>query len=253
MYIDSHAHLSEPPLLEHVEGVMGRARAAKIERIVNICTHPQALVDGLLLAASHPEIVNVGCVPPHDVETQKESDFLFFAEAARAGKLVAIGETGLDYHYEHLPRALQQETLRRYLSLAKECALPLVFHCRDAFQDLFAIADEHKLRESAVLHCFTGTSEEALGVLERGWYLSFSGILTFKKSGALREIAKAAPLSQIVIETDAPFLAPQTRRGELNEPSYLLETAACLAEIKQMPLEEVAKATKNNAITLFGL
>ncbi|HAB99671.1 MAG TPA: TatD family deoxyribonuclease [Parachlamydiales bacterium] len=253
MYIDSHAHLSEPPLLPHIADIMQRARAAQISRIVNICTHPQALIDGLLLSQSYPEIVNAGCIPPHDVVTQGSSDFSFFADAARSGKLVAVGETGLDYHYEELPRALQHETLKKYLTLALECDLPVVFHCREAFADLFALTDEYYLNRPAVLHCFTGTAEEALGVFQRGWYLSFSGIATFKKSQALRDVAKSAPLSQILIETDAPYLAPQTHRGKQNEPAYLVETAACLADAKGMPLQEIAKITAENAQRLFGL
>jgi hydrolase, TatD family len=251
MYIDSHAHLSEPPLLPHISEIMQRARHAGISKIVNICTHPQALIDGLLLSSSYPEIVNAGCIPPHDVETQGASDFSFFAEAARSGKLVAVGETGLDYHYEDIPRSLQHAALKQYLALAIECDLPVVFHCREAFSDLFAFADEHFPNRPAVLHCFTGTAEEALGVFQRGWYLSFSGILTFKKSRVLRDIAKIAPLLQILIETDAPFLAPQAHRGKQNEPAYLVETAACLAEVKQVPLEEIAHATAENARRLF--
>jgi TatD DNase family protein len=253
MYIDSHAHLSEPPLLPHISEIMQRARRVGISKIVNICTHPQALIDGLLLSGLYPEIVNAGCIPPHDVETQGLSDFTLFAEAARSGKLVAVGETGLDYHYEHLPRSLQHAALKQYLALGIECDLPVVFHCREAFSDLFSLTDEHFSNRSAMLHCFTGTAEEALGVLQRGWYLSFSGILTFKKSELLRDIAKTAPLSQILIETDAPFLAPQTHRGEQNEPAYLVETAACLAELKQVSLEEIAHATTENARRFFRL
>lgn len=252
MYTDSHAHLSEPPLLPLIAEVMARAKAAQISRIVNVCTHPKALEDGLLLSARYPEIVNAGCIPPHDVETQGKDDFEVFAKAARDGKLVAIGETGLDYHYEHLPRELQISELKKYLALAIECDLPAIFHCREAFSDLFRIADEVYPNRPAMLHCFTGTAEEAEQVLERGWYLSFSGILTFKKSLALQEIAKKASLSQILIETDAPFLAPQTKRGKLNEPAYLVETAECLAQLKGASLQEIAKATSDNALRLFS-
>lgn len=251
MYIDSHAHLSAPPLLPLISEVMAHARAAEISQIVNICTHPKALEEGLRLAGAYPEIVNAGCIPPHDVEREQEASFEVFAEAARVGKLVAVGETGLDYHYEHSPRALQIAALKQYLSLAIECDLPVIFHCREAFSDLFKITDEHYPNRPAVLHCFTGTAEEAKGVLERGWYLSFSGILTFKKSLALQEIAKMAPLSQILIETDAPFLAPQTKRGKLNEPAYLVETAACLASLKGISLQEVAILSSRNARDLF--
>jgi TatD DNase family protein len=251
MYIDSHAHLSAPPILPLMEGIIQRARQVNIIKIVNICTHPEALREGIALASLYPEIVNAGSTTPHDVEREGESAFSIFAEAARLGHLVAVGETGLDYHYEHSPKELQKIFLIRYLELALECHLPVIFHCRDAFSDLFSVTDAHYKGGSAVLHCFTGTIEEAEQVIERGWYLSLSGILTFKKSQMLREVAKKIPLSQILIETDAPYLAPQSHRGQMNEPSYLPATAACLAEAKGLSLDEVARATSENAKRFF--
>lgn len=251
MYVDSHAHLSESPLLEKMEELIFRARLAKITRIVNVCTNLDALQNGFLLAEKYPEIVNIGCTPPHDVEQEGESSFEEFASAAKKNRLKAIGETGLDYHYEHSPKSLQHIFFKKYLALAIECDLPVVFHCRKAFSDLFAITDEHYPRKSAMLHCFTGDKEEALAVLKRGWMLSFSGILTFKKSQALQEIAKMAPLSQILIETDAPYLAPQSHRGQTNEPAFLVETAKFLADLKGAPLAEIAEATSENAKRFF--
>src|SRR5690606_22155465 len=191
---------------------------------------------------------------PHDVEKEGEEAFPLFAEAARTGKLAAVGETGLDYFYAGLNRELQKQYLKRYLHLALECDLPVIFHCREAFADLFAITDEeYKKGAPAVLHCFTGTIEEAEQVLARGWHLSFSGIVTFKKSQALREVAKRVPLSQLLIETDTPYLAPQSKRGHPNEPSYVIETARYIAEAKGVSLEAVAAATFENAARLFEL
>jgi TatD DNase family protein len=163
-----------------------------------------------------------------------------------------VGETGLDYHYEHLPKAVQKECLSRYLALAVETALPVIFHCRNAFEDLFSITDTEYPRHSpAILHCFTGTLDEATEVIKRGWHLSLSGIVTFKKSDSLREVAKIIPLSQLLIETDTPFLAPQTQRGKPNEPSFLPEIALCIAAVKGIDVEEVARATSENAKRLF--
>lgn len=250
MYTDSHAHLSSDLFLES-ESLIRRAVAAKVSRIVNICTDIASLQNGLILAKTHPELVNVGATTPHDVEKEGEVAFPEFEKAAKSNLLVAIGETGLDYHYEHSPKKLQQSFLQRYLKLALETDLPVVFHCREAFHDLFAITDEHYKNKPAILHCFTGNAEEALGVLERGWMISFSGILTFKKSVELREIAKAAPLSQILIETDSPYLAPQSHRGKRNEPAFVIETAKCLAELKNLPLETIAEATTSNANKFF--
>ena len=163
-----------------------------------------------------------------------------------------VGETGLDYHYAHSPKEVQQRFLKKYLLLAAETGLPVIFHCREAFTDLFALVDaEYPKKAPAILHCFTGTLEEAEKVLERGWYLSLSGIVTFKKSEALREVAKRVPLSQLLIETDAPYLAPHSRRGKPNEPSFLVETAACIAQAKGVPVEEIALASASNAKKLF--
>ena len=252
-YIDSHAHLSGEALFSESESIIKRALVAGIEQIVNICTDVESLRKGLMLSEKYPEVVNVGCTTPHDVEKEGESAFSAFADAARSGHLKAIGETGLDYHYLHSAREIQKNFLKKYLALAIECDLPVVFHCREAFEDLFAITDEIYLGKPAVLHCFTGTADEANEVIRRGWMISFSGILTFKKSESLREIAKKAPLSQILIETDAPYLAPQSQRGKTNEPSFLPETAACLAAAKGISLSEVARATADNARQFFRL
>lgn len=253
MYTDSHAHLSSPSVLPHIDRIMERAKKEKVERMINICTDPETLKNGLLLSAKYPEILNAGSTTPHDVEKEGESAFSNFANAARGGQLIAVGETGLDYYYEHSPKRLQQDFLKRYLLLALECSLPVIFHCREAFADLFAITDECYRNGPAVLHCFTGTMEEAEKVFSRGWCLSFSGIVTFKKSQWLRDIAQIAPLSQILIETDTPYLAPQKHRGQQNEPSFLPETAACLAQAKNLTVEEIAIATTMNANKFFRM
>lgn len=253
-YFDSHAHLSAPEVLPQIDGIMVRAQVAKVARILNICTDPASLEQGLRLAKRYPQIQNAGSTTPHDVEQEGESAFPLFMEAARAGELSAIGETGLDYHYENLNRELQKKYLVRYLHLALECKLPVIFHCREAFQDLFDMTDaEYRPGAPAVLHCFTGTPEEAEQVFARGWHLSLSGIVTFKKSEALREVARMAPLSQLLIETDTPYLAPQSKRGRPNEPAFLPETAALISAVKGLPEAEVAKATFDNAARLFPL
>ena len=246
-FADSHAHLTSPELCADADAIVRRAEAAQVTRILNICTGRASLSAGLALAERHPSVRNSGATTPHDVEKDGEADFPIFAEAARAGKLAAIGETGLDYHYEHSPKALQRQFLIRYLQLALDCSLPVIFHCRDAFADLYAITDEHyRAGSPAILHCFTGTAAEAEESLRRGWFISFSGIITFKKSEALREVVRIVPLSQMLIETDAPYLAPQSRRGQVNEPAFLPETARLIAQIKQVSVEEVAQATSQN-------
>jgi TatD DNase family protein len=253
-FFDSHAHLSSSDVLPQIEAVMMRANIAGVSKIVNICTDPATLREGLALEQRFPQIKNAGATPPHDVEQEGEEAFSLFAEAARMKKLIAIGETGLDYHYKELNPQVQKHFLKRYLHLALECNLPVIFHCREAFADLFAVTDgEYRKGAPAILHCFTGTLEEAEEVLARGWYLSLSGIVTFKKSDTLREVAKRAPLKQLLIETDTPYLAPQSKRGKQNEPSFLPETAQCIALAKGISVEEVARATFENASRVFQM
>lgn len=233
---------------------MQRAQQAQVNRIVNICTDPETLKRGFDLEKRYPIIRNAGATTPHDVEKEGEEAFEVFERAAKEGLLVAIGETGLEYYYKELDREIQKKFLIRYLRLAQETKLPVIFHCREAFRDLFAIADgEYPKELPAILHCFTGSREEAEGVISRGWYLSFSGIVTYKRSEALRDVARWAPLDRILIETDSPYLAPQTKRGKENEPSYILETAKVVAESKGIDLEAVAQASFENGCKLFRM
>lgn len=247
--IDSHAHLTTADLAGDLEQILVRAYEAGVEAIVNICTTVDEMERGLALAAAHPWIYNVASTTPHDVETRGEAEFAAFAKAARQKKLVAVGETGLDYYYEHAPRGLQQTFLKRYGALAQECGLPLVIHCREAFADLFSLLDQ----DNVLLHCFTGTLEEAREVIRRGWMLSLSGIVTFKKSAELREVAREVPLEQLLIETDTPYLAPGKWRGKRNEPAYLVETAHVIAQERGMSLEALSAATAANTRRFFNL
>lgn len=252
--IDSHAHLSDDRFLDDVDEVIERALSADVEKIVNICTDLATLERGILLANRYPEqIYNAAAIPPHTVAEEGESSWPFMERAARSGELVAIGETGLDYYYEHSPRELQREFLCRYLELARALTLPVVIHCRDAFDDFFEILDTQYSDVKGVLHCFTGTLEESRGMVERGWSLSLSGIVTFKRSEELREVARTVPLDRLLIETDSPYLAPQLRRGKRNEPAYLAEVAQVVADVRALSVEEVVARTSANAAALFGI
>lgn len=258
-WIDSHAHLTTPSLLPIAEELLVRAAHSGICAVINICTDARSLQEGLALA-KRPlpvKVYNVASTTPHDVDKEGEALFPLMAKAAREGALVAVGETGLDYYYEHSPKELQKAFLRRYLHLALECHLPVVIHCREAFADFFEILDAEYRMQGAwapgVLHCFTGSLQEAHEVLRRGWYLSLSGIVTFKKSELLRQVAQAVPLDHLLIETDAPYLAPQSHRGKVNEPSFLPEIGSLIANVKGIAPEEVAFATSQNARRLFGI
>lgn len=253
---DSHAHLTGGQLYQQADAIVQRAEKAGVTRIVNICTDLASLERGLSLAKRCPPVVNAAATTPHDVEKEGESVFDLMAAPARSGELVAVGETGLDYFYEHSNREIQKTFLRRYLKLALETDLPVIIHCREAFADFFQILDEDYTQDGrhapGVLHCFTGTMHEAEEVLKRGFFLSLSGIVTYKKSQALREVAKMVPLQQLLIETDAPFLAPQSHRGQVNEPAYLIDTCQVVAAVKGVLVAEVAAATYANAERLFG-
>ena len=250
MFIDAHAHLTCDGVFEEIEPMLTRAKEAKVGKVINICTDKLTLERGIALAEKHSNVFNVGATTPHDVEKEGELYFSDFEKAAKGGKLVAIGETGLDYFYEHSNRELQQDFFKRYLALANACNLPVVIHCRDAFDDLFKIADEH-CRTPLMLHCFTGTLKEANQGVDRGWLISISGIATFKKSQELRDVIKELPLDHLVVETDTPYLAPQSRRGKQNEPSFVVEIAETIATVKNLTLQEVATITTGNATRFF--
>ena len=240
--IDSHAHLGDEAFDPDLEEVIARAKEAGLTHIVNICTDEETLNKGLQMRSDFVHLA--AATTPHDVEKED----LFSLVEKHLDDLVAIGETGLDYFYEHSPRKLQQDHLHRYLDLAQRTNKPVVIHCREAFTDFFSILDQYKVQ--GVLHCFTGTQAEAEGVIERGFYLSLSGIVTYKKSEALREVAKWVPLDRLLIETDAPYLAPQKWRGKRCEPAYVTETARVISEVRN---EEIAIATAENARRLFRL
>lgn len=250
MYFDTHAHLTGE-LFWEAEDLISKAKEAGVEYIVDICTDANSLREGIILAERHPEILLAGATTPHDVEKEGELLFPLFSEEAKKGSFVAIGETGLDYHYEHSPKELQKKYLEKYVDLALTLDYPLIFHCRDAFEDLFAITASSPI--TAVIHCFTGTLEEAEEALDRGWYISFSGIVTFKKSDALREVASMVPVESILVETDAPYLAPQSKRGKRNEPAYVKETADFLADWKKIDRELFASQTSDNAKKFYRL
>ncbi len=253
MLIDSHAHLGYDPLYQEIEQIVTRAKAQGVCKIVNICTDKITAERGHILKQKYPFIFNVGSTTPHDTLKQGELDFPFFANLAREKKLIAIGETGLDYFYDFSPKQTQQQWFIKYLELAIETHLPIVIHCRDAFEDLFAITQNFYANRPLLLHCFTGTVEEAKKALDRGWMISFSGIVTFKKSSSLQEVAAYVPLDSMLIETDSPYLAPQSKRGQTNEPSFVVETAKFLAELKKIDFATFCYATAHNAEKFFKI
>lgn len=253
VFIDSHAHLTDISVLESTGQLLDRAFKAHVKAIINVCVDNPTLIKGLELATKYPQVFNAAARTPHDMGQEDEAFFSFLKQQAIAKTIVAIGETGLDYYYQHAPIDKQKKGLIRHGYLAKEYNLPLIFHCRDAFQDLFALMDQYLPDYPAMVHCFTGNLEELIECLKRGWYISVSGIITFRKSSYLREVISKTPLDRLLLETDTPYLAPQSKRGKVNEPSYIEETAQVLADLKKISLEELSKITTNNSIQFFSL
>lgn len=251
-WIDTHAHLTAPPLLSQVKELLLRAEAVGVHHIVNICTDADSLRAGRALRSASPGIALAAATTPHDV-VEGDPFFLEVETSAQQGELAAIGETGLDYFHAQTDPALQRLCLSRYFALATRYKLPLIVHCREAFSDLLAMAQAEYLGRPAVLHCFTGTLDEAKQVLDRGWLISLSGIVTFKKAEQLKEVASYVPLDRLVIETDSPYLAPLPHRGKPNEPAFVIEMGKALAALKGISLEECAQITTANATRFFSL
>ncbi|NGX52421.1 MAG: putative metal-dependent hydrolase YcfH [Candidatus Anoxychlamydiales bacterium] len=249
-FFDSHAHLTGEGDYENLDEIIKRAKGANVTKIINICTDLGSLDRGLELSKKYDFVFAAAATTPHGADNDNDILFEDVKKAALNKKLIAIGETGLDYFYGFEKKEFQKLFFTNYLELAKETNLPLIIHARDAFEDIFKIADKVELKR-AVLHCFTGTEKEAKKVLDRGWLISFSGIITFKNSSDLRDVLKNIPIESILIETDAPFLSPQSKRGQKNEPANVVETAEVIANIKNKSLEEIAKITFDNANKFF--
>jgi len=252
--IDSHCHLDPQYFGADRAEVLARARAAGVEAFVcvGVGRDLEAPRQAVELAAAEPDIFATVGVHPHDVATMREGDWSELEELARRPRVVGIGETGLDYYYNHSPAELQQAAYRRFVAMARAARLAVVSHVRDAHAEAAAILRDAQAGPG-VIHCFSGGVAEARTYLDLGQYLSFSGILTFKNAGNVREAAAFAPLDRILIETDAPYLAPIPHRGRKNEPAYIVETLAALAALRNLPAAEVDAATSANTRRLFGL
>jgi TatD DNase family protein len=253
MLVDHHCHLDFPDFAPDLDGVVGRACSAGVGMIVTISTRVRRL-DGLLgIAERFPQVFCSVGTHPHYAHEELDVPVEEIVRRAQHPKVVAIGEAGLDYFYDKSPREAQTQGFRNHIAAAQATGLPLVIHARDADADVAAILEEAMARKpfAAVLHCFTSGPELAKRALDMGLYVSFSGILTFKKSDALREIAASVPLDRLLVETDAPYLAPGRFRGKRNEPAYVVETAKELARVKGISEAELAQSTTENFFRLY--
>jgi TatD DNase family protein len=259
--IDSHAHLHDSAFDADRPQVLARARAAEVEGI--LCVGATDLVEGarkaVRLAADPggddaPVIWATVGVHPHDVGRMAEPDLEEIRALCAHPRVVAVGETGLDFYYDHSPREAQAAAFRRFARLAREVGKPLVVHVRDAHQEALEILDTEQVGEvGGQVHCFTGTPDDARRYLDLGMHVSFTGIVTFRKSELIQEAARRVPLDRLLVETDCPYLAPLPMRGKRNEPAFVRRVAEFLAELRGVPLAELAEATTRNARALFGL
>ncbi len=254
MLIDSHCHLDFPELLGDLGGGVRRAREADVGEMLSICTRLDRFAALRELVAAHESIwCSVG-VHPHEADEADTELTAALLEAAKDPKVVAIGETGLDYYYKHSAREAQCESFRHHIDVARETALPVVIHSRDADDDMADLLSENMKRGAfcGVIHCFTSSQRLAETALEFGLYISFSGIVTFKNATAIRDVARTVPPNRLLIETDSPYLAPVPHRGRTNEPSFVAHTAAFMADLLGMSLDSLAALTTQNFRNLFS-
>lgn len=253
MFADSHCHLNYKGLIEDQAGVIARARAAGVGAMLNISTRESEWDAIVATAEGDPQIwASIG-IHPHEADAHPDIDTAKLVAKARHPKVIGIGETGLDYYYDHSDRARQRASFRAHIAAARDTGLPLIVHTRDAEQDTAEIlADEMgKGAFPGVIHCFTASGEFADKALELGLYISISGIVTFKNAKDLQETARRIPADRLLIETDSPFLAPVPHRGRTCEPAYVADTARFLADLRGTTVEALADDTTRNFHALF--
>ncbi len=252
--IDSHCHLDFPDFAEELDAVVARARSAGVGRIITISTRVARHADIAAIAERFDEVFFTVGTHPHQAAEEPDVPAERLLALSQHPKCVAIGEAGLDYHYDKVPRDVAARVFRTHIAAARMSGLPLVIHSRDADDDMAVILRDEMARGrfSAVLHCFTSSAALAATGLELGLSISFSGVVTFKNSDGLRDIARDVPLDRLLVETDAPFLAPVPHRGQRNEPAYVAETARVLAETRGPDPAVLAETTSRNADRLFS-
>jgi TatD DNase family protein len=255
--IDSHAHLEFPQFDEDRAAMLERARAAGIKTLLAIGsgTGPDRLNAAIPFAEEYDWIYATIGIHPHEAQLATEEHFARLDVLAKHPRVIAWGEMGLDYHYDHSPRDVQQQVFRRQLGQAREAKLPIVIHCRDAWDDCLALMEQDwkPTGLGGILHCFTGTLAEAQRGLDMGFMISFAGNVTYPKMQHLRDVAKELPMERLLTETDSPFLPPQGKRGKRNEPANVVEVAQALANVRNSSIDEIAATTAANFRRFFRL
>lgn len=253
--IDTHCHLDMNDYAGDLDAVIERARQKKVEKIITIGISLESSKKAVALARRYPGVKAAVGIHPHDLPTSVESTYADIVKLVEENRnyIVGYGEIGLDYAKKYCPAEQQQLHFRIQLELAKTLNLPVIIHDRDAHEDVLGILERcGPFPAGGVMHCFSGDYSIARRSIELGFFLSIPGIITFKNAGTLREVARKIPLTSMLLETDGPYLAPQPWRGKRNEPAYILATAACIADLRNIPLEHLARATTANALVLFN-
>ena len=254
MLADSHCHLNYEGLVEEQQAVLARARDRGVTAMLNIATREREWDAVLVTAEAEPDVWATVGIHPHEADQHPHIDTAKLVERARHPRVVGIGESGLDYHYDHSDHARQQDSFRAHIAACRETQLPLIVHTRDAEKDTLAILSEEmgKGAFGGVIHCFTASRSFADRALALGLYISISGIVTFKNARDLQEIARDLPAERLLIETDAPFLAPVPHRGKTGEPAFVADTLAFLAQLRGQESAELAASTAANFHALFA-
>ena len=254
MLVDSHSHLEMPEFKKDLEQVIQRAMESGVEHIFTVGTEKKGWMRALEIAHSHPSVYAILGVHPHNAKEIDEETYSTLRKLCRDEKVRAYGEIGLDFYRNLSPRDVQLRRFREQIGLAKEIGLPVVIHDRQAHRETLEILKSEKAGEcKGIIHCFSGDYEMAKDCIEMGFYISVPGSITYKNAGGFQEVVKQIPLDSLLIETDAPFLAPVPFRGRRNEPSYVRYTAQKVAEIKKVPFEKVAEVTTENALRVYRL
>ena len=254
MLVDSHCHLNYKGIVEQQGDVLTRARDRGVTAMLNISTRESEWDEVVGLAEEEKDIWATVGIHPHEADAHPEVDTAKLVERAQNPRVIGIGETGLDYFYEHSDRANQQASFRAHIAASRETGLPLIVHTRDAEDDTAHIMTEEMENGAypAVIHCFTASADFARKALELGCYISLSGIVTFKNAKDLQDVAKWLPADRILVETDSPFLAPVPHRGKTGEPAYVSDTAAFVAELRGETIEQLQQQTSDNFYRLFS-
>jgi len=251
--VDSHCHLNMKGLNECLDDVIARAVASDVKILQTICTKLSEFPSVLAIAEKYENVYCSLGVHPHEVEKDGVPQVERLLDLASTPKVIGLGETGLDYFYNHSDKKLQQESLLNHIAASRESGLPIIIHNRDSDDDMVNIlqSEMKKGEFKGLIHCFTATEKLAKAVLELGMYISISGIITFKKSEALRDVVKTLPLDRLLVETDSPYLAPEPMRGKTNEPAYTKYVVDCLAHLFSRTSKEIAEITTANFCALF--